>query len=160
LKNQMLFFMTPDPGGDNIRIVGDFLRKLGISLSFQDSKIFLMENVKDIIYERGITSLLSMQLLTEEVLSDLSPRNKIVDILKYKLSQIIPTNSLLIIDSYLFPKETDSDYETFFMSIFHDTIKTCRELFIVTREDRDKSIETKIITSIKILNPSIVITTK
>lgn len=146
--------------GDDLIKIAKYANQIGYDLSYGTLEILLMMKAKDLIKEIGITKILSMQLITEEVLPDNTQKNVLLDTLKYKLNRIAPVKSLLIIDPYLYPNNPDTDYESYFISIFGESIEKCNELNIITSEDRNTTIESSISKEIKSVNPNIKINTK
>jgi hypothetical protein len=127
---------------------------------YTEKEISLRLEAIDLIKEKGTTNILSKQLLTEEVLPDNTSKDVVLDTLRYKLNRINPQISLIIIDPYLFPKNNDADYESYFFDLFRDVLSICKELHIITRKDRNKPLELKIKTKITSDNPQISIDSK
>ncbi len=119
-----------------------------------------MTEMKQVLLEKGATSILSQQLLTEEVLPDSTPRNAVIDTLKYKLNRCNPKNSLHIIDPYLFPSNYDSDYVTDFVEIFRSAIEVCNHIKICTLQNRNTNLEQQIESQIQNINIQISIEKK
>jgi len=111
------------------------------------------ERLKQILLEKGVTSILSQQLLTEEVLPDGTPRNAVIDTLKYKLNRCNPNNTLHIIDPYLYPQNYDPNYISDFVEIFRDAIKACNHIKICTLQNRNTNLEQQIESQIQNINP-------
>lgn len=155
-----VFFIEPIPDADQRLILHQHMRKYGFNLSSVDTRILVWQEVKRLLLEKGATAILTRQQLNEEVLPDSTPRNVIVDTLRYKISQCHPNQSMLIIDPYLFPSSPDHDYLSFFLQIFEDSLKGSTHLMIATMANRNTSLEGQMLAQIRQLNPSILITRK
>ena len=155
-----IYFIEPPPDGDYLINLAQKLSSDGYSLSYIDKEIFLTTEIKQVLLDKGITSILSQQLLPEEVLPDSTPRNAVIDILKYKLNRCNPNDSLHIIDPYLYPSNYDQDYIADFVEIFKASIKACNHIKICTLQNRNSNLEQQIENQIHTINPQISIEKK
>ena len=151
------YFIRPIPDGDYLIALSRKLSKDGYELVSVQKDIFLLQNIRQVLLEKGATAILSQQLLNEEVLPDNTPRNFIIDTLRYKLDRCSPTQSLLIIDPYLYPAKEDSDYQTDFLTVFGDSLKKCFQLDVATLPSRNSVLEFQIDSAIEQINPNIAI---
>jgi hypothetical protein len=153
--SDIVYFIAPSPSGDFLLELTQELTKQGYNLSSSAKEIFVACEVKQILLDKGSTTILSNQFLNEEVLPDNKPRNFVLDTLKYKLNRCSPTHSLHVIDSYLYPSCPDSNYVSDFIDVFEDTLKRCSSVVIVTLKDRNKKLEQEIQNEIKKVNPKV-----
>lgn len=160
MTSNTIYLIEPSPDGDYLIDLAQKLSGDGFSLSYTDKEILLMTEIKQVLLEKGATSILSQQLLTEEVLPDSTPRNAVLDTLKFKLNRCNPINSLHIIDPYLYPSNYDQDYLNDFVSIFQGAIKACGYLNICTLQNRNTNLEQQIESQIQSINPNISINKK
>jgi len=150
-----IFLIEPEPNGDEIIEIANILKSKGFDISFTSEEIRLMLRTKKYILENGITNILSTELLQEETLPDNTSRDVLLNVLKYKLLQINATDKITIIDSFLYPNNPDSDYEDFFIEIFKKEIKSCAEIEIITKVNRNIGLESNLDCKIKQINPNI-----
>lgn len=160
MHSKTIYFIEPSPNGDYLLDLAQKLSSDGYSLSYTEKEIFLMTEMKQVLLEKGATSILSQQLLTEEVLPDSTPRNAILDTLKYKLNRCAPQQSLHIIDPYLYPTNYDSDYIAYFVQIFKSVMEACNYIKICTLQNRNTNLERQIENAIKNINSQISIENK
>jgi len=160
MEHKTFFSLSPEPKGDDIMKLGEIVEEMGYDLALIDAETLILLGAQKLIKEKGITSILSTQILMEDVLRDATPRNTILDILKYKLYQLAPNDNLLVIDPYLFPPNPDTDYENYFFDVFRDAIARCDELSIVTLPKHNVMLETQIINKIRLLKAGLRITSK
>ena len=136
------------------------MMKDGFSLSCIDKRIFVQEEARSLLLEKGCTAILTSQQLNEEVLPDSTPRNAIIDTLRYKIDQCFPSQTLLIVDPYLFPTNPDPDYLADLIQIFDKSLRSCSRLEIATMSNRNTSLERQAHAQISRVNPNILISTK
>ncbi len=160
MTSKTIYFIEPPPDGDYLIDLSQKLSSDGYSLSYTDKKTILMTEMKQVLLEKGATAILSKQLLAEEVLPDSTPRNAVLDTLKFKLNRCTPSTSLHIIDPYVYPSNYDQDYINYFVSIFQDAIKVCSHLKICTLQNRNTSLEQQIESQIRGINQNISIEKK
>jgi len=156
-----VYFIKPKkPNCEQLLKIETFLEEMGFNLSYLDSRIYLKQEAGNIIRKYGMTKLLSDSQLMEEVLPDGGSSNVLKDTLRYKLKLINAQNELLIIDPYLFPQGHDSDYIELVKSIFSDTLNLITQLHVVTKTQRNQSLENEFHIMVNMINPNITITTK
>ena len=160
MSSRTIYFIEPPPSGDYLIELAQQLSNDGFNLSYTEKEILLMTEMKQVLLEKGATSILSQQLLTEEVLPDSTPRNAVLDTLKYKLNRCLPQQSLHIIDPYLYPSNYDSDYISDFVGIFQSALELCGHVKIATIQNRNKNLEHQIDNEINNINSQISITKK
>ena len=160
MSSNTIYYIKPPPDGDYLLELAQKLSSDGYSISYTEKEILLMTELKQTLLDKGATAILSQELLTEEVLPDNTPRNAVFDTLKYLLNRCSPTQSLHIIDPYLYPSNQDSDYITDFIDIFEATLKLCSRVSIATLPNRNTSLEQQIENKIKRVNSQISIQTK
>ena len=160
MASKTIYFIEPPPDGDYLIYLAQKLSGDGYRLSYTDKEIFLMTEIKRVLLEKGATSILSQQLLTEEVLPDSTPSNAVLDTLKYKLNRCNPNDSLHIIDPYLYPSNHDPDYIADSVNIFQDAIETCNYIKICTLQNRNTNLERQIESQILSINPQVSIEKK
>jgi len=155
-----IYYIDPTPDGEYLLELAQNMSNDGYRLSFGEKEILLMAETKQMLLDKGPTVILSQELLMEEVLPDNTPRNAVLDTLKYKLNRCSATQSLHIIDPYLYPSAQDPDYVTDFISIFAATLRLCSCVHIATRARRNAGLETQIENEIRQVNPQISIRKK
>ncbi len=160
MQSKTIYFIEPSPNGDYLLYLAQKLSSDGYILSYTEKEIFLMTETKQMLLEKGTSSILSQQLLTEEVLPDSTPRNAVLDTLKCMLNRCAPKQSLHIIDPYLYPTNCDCDYIAFFVQIFESAINNCSYIKICTLPKRNKELEQQIKDQIKRMNSQISIENK
>ena len=160
MSSSTIYYINPPPDGDYLLELAQKISKDGYSLSFGEKEILLMTETKQILLDKGPTAILSQEVLTEEVLPDNTPRNAVLDTLKYKLNRCSASQSLHIIDPYLYPSTQDSDYVSDFINIFEATLKLCSYVSIATKANRNASLEQQIENEIKKVNPQVSILKK
>jgi hypothetical protein len=160
MTHEEVFFIEPAPSGEYRLSLNQQMMKDGFRLSCVDKRIFALQEARHLLLEKGITAILTSQQLNEEVLPDNTPRNAVLDTLKYKIEQCRPSQSVLLIDPYLFPSLPDSDYITDFLQIFKNSLERCSRLEIATKPDRNTSLENQVLSQVLQINPSIVVSQK
>jgi len=160
MSSSTIYYINPPPDGDYLIELAQRLSTDGYNLSSGEKEILLMTGIKQILLDKGPTAILSQELLTEEVLPDNTPRNAVLDTLKYKLNHCSATRSLHIIDPYLYPSIQDPDYVSDFIKIFEATLRLCSCVSIATKANRNASLERKIENEINKVNPQISILRK
>ncbi|MBU0712336.1 hypothetical protein KKA87_10500 [bacterium] len=154
------FFFDPIPDEKDTFKIANYASDLGYSLKITSKGSLVYSEAIKLIEENGVSDLLRMQLLQEEVLPNGVNRDKLLDTLRYKLNRIDAHKDLLIIDSYLFPNVHDSDYIDYFIAVFQGSISKCNKLSIVTKKDRNERIENEIVKRILNVNSNLTICQK
>lgn len=155
-----IFFISPPPSSDYCMELEEYISKDGHSLRYTEKSVFLQQEMKSFLLAKGITELLTTQQLNEEVLADNTPRSALLDILRYKIDRCAATQSILIIDPYLFPSKPDTDYLSDFCRIFEGSIKKCTAFEIATLSNRNGVLEQQMRQKIININPNIQISIK
>lgn len=160
MEHDEIFFIEPLPSTDYRLELHQHIRRDGYNLSYIDKRVFLEQEMKSVLLEKGVTAILTNQQLNEEVLPENTPRNAVLDTLRYKIDQCGASQSILIIDPYLFPSNSDSDYLSDFIKIFENLIKKCAVLEIATLSNRNTALEQQMHAEISSMNPNIQISSK
>lgn len=126
------FITEPELGGDDFFKLVDAARELGYSLSYIDSEIQNRLDVKEYITREGITSIMRWGDLMEEMLPDNTSRSLLLETVRYKLQQLNASQSLTIVDPYLFPSTPDANLENDLMLLLSPFLSSCSQLTIVT----------------------------
>ncbi len=98
---------------------------------------FDYEKCKQLIRSQGITSLMSMVRVKEDVIgvTDVCHRYLLSNMLRDKLKTLSPSNELVIVDGYIFPKNLREDrkgYLDFLADIFSPTISNIKHIRFIT----------------------------
>jgi len=112
-------------------------KKLGLKINIVQLDGFGYEKCKQLIKSEGITSLMSMVYLQEDIMgiTDVGRRYLIGDMLRDKLKTLSPSNEIIIVDCYIFPKklkEDTKDYLKFLTDIFSPTISNIKHMSFIT----------------------------
>ncbi len=117
----------------------------------QTTDASLMLEAAELLREQGPTAILRRQALTEAVLPDGTSRADLLDTLCYQLNRCGPTQSLLIVDPYLFPKAADASYLTDLISLIEPALKAGAKLRIATKQDHDQALNAAFMNSVSAL---------
>ena len=114
-------------------------KKLGLKINIVQLDWFDYEKCKQLIKSEGITSLMSMVHLQENIMgrfTDVGHKYLIVAMLRDKLKGLSPSNEIIIVDRYIFPSfrstEDRKDYLTLFTDIFSPTISNIKHMNFIT----------------------------
>lgn len=113
-----------------------------------------MLEAQSLIKERGPSAILRAAMLTEAVLPDNTPRDELLDTIKYQLNRCDPTESLLIVDPYLFPSNPDTDYLRDLLSLVAPSIEKGIDLTIATKSNRNTVLEASFLSGLTSLRAS------
>ncbi|WP_373033785.1 hypothetical protein [Sulfurovum sp.] len=160
MSSNNLYIIEPSPDSDYIIKLAEQLSKDGYRLLSTTKDVLLFTEMKQVLLDESVTDILSRELLTEAVLPDSTPRNAVLDTLKYKLNRCTATNSLLIVDPYLYPANYDTDYINDFISVFRESLQQCSKLSIATLSNRNTTLEQLLDSEIQLINPQISIEKK
>lgn len=107
-----------------LKELGNFLEKRDIDACLFDIEAHYREECKQLILEKGSSYLFSIERFQEAVLPKVEVKDKylLVEILCNKLKALSPSDSLIIVDSYLFP--TNLHDEKDFLQIFGDILES------------------------------------
>ncbi len=150
------YFLNPKPGGDDLLALGDLLKTAGYELSFLQTTIVARLAAKDLLRQHGPGSLLSWGPLSESVLPDNTPRNVLLDTIRYQLNRCQPTSSLLVIDPYLFPSTPDADYRTDLVSLLKPAVQAGLSLDIATGRRHNAALMADVFADLRAINPVVI----
>ena len=160
MEHDEIFFIKPLPSTDYRLELQQHIKRDGYNLSYIDKRVFIEKEMKSVLLKKGVTAILTNQQLKEEVLPDNTPRNVVLDTLRYKIDQCEASQSILIIDPYLFPFNSDSDYLSDLIKIFENSIKKCVKLEIATLSNRNQTLQQQMQNKISEMNQNIKINYK
>lgn len=113
--------------------------KLGLKIDIIQLHGFDYDKCKQLIKSEGITALMSMMYLQEDIMgrfTDVGHKYLIVDMLRDKLKGLSPSYEIIIVDRYIFPSfhntEDRKDYLTLFTDIFSPTISNIKHINFIT----------------------------
>lgn len=155
-----VYFIKPAPNSDYLLTLGERMAKDGYALSLTSKDALVLLETQKILLELGPTAILAQQPLIEDVLPDNSPKNVVLDTLRFKLDRCSPQTSLVIVDSYIYPAPPDSDYISSFLTVFRQAIQSCREVTIVTKPKRNRQLEAHMDNEMRQINPQLLISKK
>lgn len=129
---------------------------------------FAFEECKELIRKYGVSSVLSTERIQEELIprtSDSSAKYLIVQMLRDKLLGLSPTESLLILDNYIFPNNIVSDagrrdYLQMFEDIFAPVINMVQEITFITRSAYNRDLFVAMKKALLALNPNLAVVCK
>src|SRR5437879_3790241 len=105
-----IFFFSPtrddlpeEPPWEIVLAISATLKAAGYDLRVAQERSFLFDKITQGIREKGITYYTNSIPLLEGLLPDNTPRDDLVDLLRYMVRNIQPSDELLLIDPYLFP---------------------------------------------------------
>ena len=91
------YFLKPEPGGDELLALAQSLSDMGYSLSCLSKSMVCRLEAKEILREHGARSVLTWGLMNEAVLPDNTPRDELLDTLRYQHGRCAATETLLVI---------------------------------------------------------------
>lgn len=154
------YFLKPEPGGDDLFAVADLLAAKGFELSQSRTSIVARLAAKDLLRDHGPRSLLNWGPLNESVLPDNTPRDVLIDTLRYQLNRCQPTASLLVIDPYLFPSRPDANYRTDLVSLLEPAARAGLRLDIATGQTHNAALMADVLSDLRAINPAVIPTVK
>ena len=138
-----------------------YLNKMNIEVRLTDIGYSLSE-VQDMLQREGPTYIMSLRVLREELLpvtdrKDASSFGLLIDTLRNKLIQLSPSESLTIVDSYLFPKyiKNQAEYLTLFGQIVDSVIGKIKLVRFVTQPSYNDELYKKTVNLLKNMNSHI-----
>jgi hypothetical protein len=143
--SDILYKFEPPLQGDHVLELAELARARG-STMHQLTSAWMIAEAQNLIRDLGPAAILRRQLLTEAVLPDQTPRDQLLDTIRYQLSQCRPTTSLLIIDPYLFPSNADSTYLDDLVCLVTPAVEAGIDPEIATQADRDPALESAFLT--------------
>lgn len=134
-------------------------RELTNYIDFKFIDYYPSEEQENTIFRYGVTSIIN-PIYHEFIGTPRDDRNLFIETLQKFLDNVITTNDLTIIDSYLFPDKHDVDYPNLLIDILKKYIPKLSKLTIVTKNRFNKPLQTTIFEEIKNINPRIIIDLK
>ncbi|RKR80094.1 hypothetical protein BDD43_0188 [Mucilaginibacter gracilis] len=160
--NNIVWILKPLKDNSNyIDLVVNLSNKEGVDLSNYDvSQVSsVVYSFKDEIVEHllnnGFSSLISADLLLEDVVAKDTPANKIIPLLQRYLDKIGIKDELIIVDPYFFAKSKNPDYVTIVIQVLAKYLLQITQLIFITNYSIDATLKAAIEFSLKKLNPSL-----
>jgi hypothetical protein len=157
-----VYFMRPtrddlpaNPSHEILLTIHEMLKAAGYELCLSSEDSYAFEQTKKGILEGGITRYTNSQLLRESVLPDNTPREELLDLMRYMVRNIQATVELLIIDPYIFPSNPDADYINYLGKVFGTAIGNIARIEIVTKPSRDLITEAAFLTMVSGVKPTV-----
>lgn len=140
MTDNILYRFDPPLEIEKLLQVAELARDLGSSL-LQETSASLVLEAQNLLRERGPSAILRVVPLTEAVLPDNTPRDQLLDTIRYQLNRCNPTQSLLIVDPYLFPANPDANYLQDLISLIAPAVERGIDPTIATKADRNGALE-------------------
>src|SRR4030042_2650101 len=138
-----------------------YLNEKNIEVRLTDIGYSLSE-VQDMLQREGPTYIMSLRVLREEILpvtnrKDASSLGLLIDTLRNKLLQLSPSESLTIVDGYLFATniKNQAEYLTLFEQIVNSVIGKIKLVRFVTLPSYNDELYKKTVTLLENMNPHI-----
>ena len=138
-----------------------YLNQRNIDVRLTDIGYSLSE-VQDMLQREGPTYIMSLRVLREEILpvtdrKDESSFGLLIDTLRNKLIQLSPSESLTMVDRYLFSKNirNQDEYLTLFEQIVDLVIREIKLVRFVTEPSYSEELYKKTVNLIENMNPHI-----
>jgi len=138
-----------------------YLNERNIEVRLTDIGYSLSE-VQDMLQREGPTYIMSLRVLREEILpvtnrKDASSLGLLIDTLRNKLIQLSPSESLTIVDGYLFATniKNQAEYLTLFEQIVSSVIGKIKLVRFVTLPSYNNELYKKTVTLLENMNPHI-----
>jgi hypothetical protein len=138
-----------------------YLNERNIEVRLTDIGYSLSE-VQDMLQREGPTYIMSLRVLREEILpvtnrKDASSFGLLIDTLLNKLIQLSPSESLTIVDGYLFATniKNQAEYLTLFEKIINSVIGKIKLVRFVTLPSYNDELYKKTVTLLENMNPHI-----
>lgn len=138
-----------------------YLNERNIEVRLTDIGYSLSE-VQDMLQREGPTYIMSLRVLREEILpvtdiKDASSFGLLIDTLRNKLIQLSPSESLTIVDRYLFSKniKNQAEYITSFEQIVDSVIGKIKRVRFVTQPSYSDELYKKTVNLLGKMNPHI-----
>lgn len=154
------YFLTPEPGGEELIAIAQSMSGMGYNLSYSTKSIVCRLEAREILRDHGARSVLTWGPINEAVLPDNTPRDELLDTLRYQLGRCAAAETLLVIDPYLFPATPDPTYEADLVSLLEPSARAGLRIDIVTKSNRNTALEASVIASLKTMNAAVVVTCK
>lgn len=147
-----LYTIEPPLPIERLVEVADQVRGMGSSLQ-EITSPWLALQAQHLLKEQGARSLLSLTSLTEAVLPDNTPRDVLLETIRYQLNSCRPTTSLLIVDPYLFPSQPDANYRADLLSLVEPSVRAGIDLTIATKTSRNAALEAAFLSDLAGIRP-------
>ncbi|MFH2141276.1 MAG: hypothetical protein ABIJ97_02550 [Bacteroidota bacterium] len=119
---------------------------------FEDYNPF--DEQRQLFLKHGITKIINPEYL-EFLGTPRDDRGLFIKTFQKFLDNVIKTDSLIIIDSYIFPKNYDTDYPDLLIDILKKYIPQLTKLTFITKSKFDQPLQSDIFNKIKNINTSI-----
>ncbi|MDP1630267.1 MAG: hypothetical protein Q8L66_02470 [Caulobacter sp.] len=153
--SKTIYFAEPPLPGDLVLKLAQRLAEQGYSLKQTDEDVLVRLGAGDLLREIGVSKTLRLQLLTEAVLPDNTPRDVLLDTLRYQLAQCAGLHTLLVVDPYLFPAQPDPTYKDDLVSLLRAAASAGLAIEIATKANRNTALQAAVVADIQQINPSI-----
>lgn len=152
--------MEPDPTGDDLIAVGRTLSEMGINLSYDSVDTACRLEAARMLRDYGARTILASEPLTEAVLPDNTPRDDLLDTLRYQLNRCQASRSLLVVDPYLFPTAPDPKYQADLVSLLSPAAKAGLLIQVATKANGNASLQTSVVADLRAINSTVMPTFK
>jgi hypothetical protein len=160
--NHIVWILKPLKDNSNyIDLVVNLSNKKGVDLSNYDvsqvsSVVYsFKDEIVEYLLNNGFSSLISADLLLEDVVAKGTPANKIIPLLQRYLDKIDIKDELIIVDPYFFAKSKNPDYVTIVIQVLARYLPQITQLIFITNYSIDATLKAAIEFSLKKLNPSL-----
>ncbi len=150
-----IYFTEPPLPGDLVLELAQRLSEQGYSLNQTDEDVVVRLGTGDLLREIGVSKTLRLQPLTEAVLPDNTPREVLLDTIRYQLAQCKAVHTLLVVDPYLFPAQPDLTYKDDLISLFRAAATAGLAIEIATKANRNTALQAAVVADIQQINPSV-----
>lgn len=113
------------------------------------------EEIRQLFLESGITKTINLDEYIEFLGTPRDDRGLLVETLQEFLDNVITIDSLIIIDSYIFPETYDSDYPDLLIDILKKYASQLAQLTFITKPQFNQPLQAEIFKRIKNLNENI-----
>jgi hypothetical protein len=161
-----IYFIKPPLGADEMGEVQAQLEQSGRTLDYvPDEDTYFQIAAAKMVLNKGPSVVIGgASKMEEAVLPDGVPRSTLADTLRYMLTQMKPTQELLIIDPFLFPPDLqqhpDPSYLPYLEMILGPTLAAIDQLRIVTKANRHQATENAFVAMAQGKKGALVITQK
>jgi len=136
------------------------LSKIGINTSVPNQEALDVLEYQRIIKEYGLTKIFSINTLCEEVLPHNISVPLLIQLIKDRIDNLSPSNELLIIDNYIFPKKHTPNYTNDLLTILKNIAVTIKKLTFITLPNYDLPTFQDVQNKIKAINSHLCIEIK
>jgi hypothetical protein len=107
-----------DLGGKLLEI-SEQLKNFGVDVSITSEELLGITHAKKMIDRYGISALITMQALNEDVIKENTSTDSIISIYHSVFKKVADKSEkrIIVVDPYFFPEEHDSDYHDLIMSV-------------------------------------------